>query len=169
MLDRGSVVRRIGALVAAWLWAGAVVVLLYRYHVAQPTSPWAEVNGHTYFTHPPAQTLAQRDRVSAEIMTIAVCVAVGVGTADLVVRLGRRRTVPGVAALAAGGSLLVFSLFGLLRGLAGIGTIGLLVILSGLPMKARAVVDGPTSGPDPPSRPAATASAPRTLPPDPDG
>ena len=141
---------------------------LYRYHVAQPTSPWAEVNGHTYFTHPPAQTLAQQDHVSAEIMTIAVCVAVGIGTVDLVVRLVARWPVPGVAALAAGGSLALFSLFGLLRGLAGIGTIGLLVILSGLPMKARSV-DGPASGPDSRPRTVATTSATGTVPPDPHG
>ncbi len=129
-------------LAAAWLWAGAAVAFYDGYHFARPSSPWAEYNGHTFYTHPPAQTLAQGDHASAEIVTIALCLAVGIGTLDLVVRLVRRMTAPGVAAFSAGGLLMLFSLFGLVLGLAGIGTAGLLVILSGLPMKS-------TTGGDP--------------------
>ena len=57
-LRRRSLVWRTISLAAAWLWAGAVVALIYGYHVAQPSSPWMVADGHTYSTHPPAQTLA---------------------------------------------------------------------------------------------------------------
>jgi len=140
-LRRGSLVWRTVVLVAAWLWAGAVVAFYHGYHIAQPPVAWAEYGGHTFTTHPPALTLAQRDHVSAEIVTVALCLAVGIGTVDLVVRIVWRMRAPGVAAISAGGMLMLFSLFGLLRGLAGIGTAGLLVILSGLPMRSTAPSD----------------------------
>ncbi len=140
-----SMVWRAAFLAAAWIWAGAVVAFYFDYHIAEPSSPWLVANGHTYFTHPPAQTLAQRDHVSAELVSIALALAVVVGALDLVVRLVRRMTGPGVTAISAGGMLVLFSLFGLVRGLAGIGTVGLLVILSGLPMRPSAPAD-----PDPP-------------------
>jgi len=151
-LDQWSVAWRTVPLMMAWLWAGAVVTFYCGYHFAQPSSPWMVTNGRTYYTHPPAQTLAQSDHVSAEIVTLALALGVGVGTLDLVVRLVRRMTAPGMASLSAGGILVLFSLFGLLRGLAGIGTAGLLVILSGLPMKSTATVDPAPSAP--PSAPA---------------
>jgi len=119
----------------------AVVTFFYGYHFSQPSTPWATYNGHTFYTHFPAQTLAQRDHVSAEIVTIALVLAVGIGTLDLVVRLVRRMDAVGVAAICGGGMLMLFSLFGLLRGLAGIGTAGLLLILSGLPMKSTAAAE----------------------------
>jgi len=135
-LRTASMVLRTVTLAAAWCWAGAVVAFTYGYHLAQPSTPWAEYDGHTYFTHLPAQTLAQSDHMSAEIVTFALCLTLTVGTADLVVRLACRLTAPGVAALTAGGMLVAFSLFGLLRGLAGIGTAGALLVLSGLPMRS---------------------------------
>lgn len=140
-LRRWSITWRIVFLAAAWLWAGAVVAFYYGYHLAQPSSPWAVYDGHTVYTHPPAQTLAQADHVSAEIVTTALALAVGIGTLDLVVRLVGRMPVPGLAAMSAGGMLVLFSLFGLLRGLAGIGTAGLLVSLSGLPMESTVPTD----------------------------
>ena len=152
-LRRRAVVWRTVILVAAWLWAGAVVTFFYGYHFSQPSTPWATYNGHTFYTHFPAQTLAQRDHVSAEIVTIALVLAVGIGTLDLVVRLVRRMDAVGVAAICGGGMLMLFSLFGLLRGLAGIGTAGLLLILSGLPMKSTAAAEPvlPTPQGAPPS------------------
>lgn len=153
LLCRRSVVWHVIVLAAAWAWAAAVVAFYYGYHFAQPSSPWTVYNGHTYYTHPPAQTLAQGDHVSAEIVTIALGLAVGIGTLDLIVRLVRRMPVAGPAAISAGGMLMLFSLFGLLRGLAGIGTAGLLVILSGLPLKSTAAAD-----PEPPDSPDVPAS-----------
>jgi len=146
-LGRWSMTWRIVFLAAAWLWAGAVVAFYYGYHLAQPSTVWAVSDGHTFSTHPPAQTLAQGDHVSAEIVTIALALTVGIGTLDLVVRLAFRMSAPGIAALCVGGLLVLFSLFGLLRGLAGIGTAGLLVILSGLPMRSTAPADSTSTLP----------------------
>ena len=140
-LRRWSMTWRIAFLVTAWLWAGAVVAFYYGYHLALPSGPWAVSDGHIFTTHPAAQTLAQGDHVSAEIVTTALALTVGIGTLDLVVRLVRRMSVPRIAALSVGSMLVLFSLFGLLRGLAGIGTAGLLVILSVLPMRSTAPVD----------------------------
>ena len=146
-LSRWSIEWRSVWMIAAWLWAGAVIAFYYGHHVAQPSSPWMVSNGRTYFTHPPAQTLAQSDHVSAEIVTIALVLTVVVGTIDLVVRLVRRMTTPGIAAVCVGGMLMLFSFFGLLRGLAAIGTVGLFVVLSGLPMKSTAVAKEELPGP----------------------
>ena len=134
-LRRASIAWRSLFLGAAWLWAGGVIAFLLAYHFAQPSSPFLVAGGHTYYTHPPALTLNQQDSVSTKILTIALGLTLLVGTVDLVIRTARRMTGPGVAALLAGGMLMLFSLFGLLRGLAGIGTAGLLVIFSGLAMK----------------------------------
>ena len=57
------------------------------------------------------------------------------GLADLLDRVDRRITGPGLLAMVAGGLLVLYSLFGLIYGLLGIGTIGILVILVGFPMK----------------------------------
>ncbi len=145
-LLRGSTVWRCLFLLAAWSWAGGVIIFYYSYHFARAGSPWMRYDGRTYYTHPAAQTLAQGDHVSAEVVTITVGLAVLLGTLDLVVRLVRRMTAPGIAAITAGGVLTLVSLFGLLRGLLGMGTAGILVILSGLPMKSTAAtpVDLPT-------------------------
>ncbi len=137
-LRRWSVIGHVMVLVAAWAWAAAVLAFYYGYHFAKPSSPWMIYNGRTYYTHPPAQTLAQSDHVSAEIVTIALGLALIMGTLDLIARLVRRMPVLGVAAIIGGGLLMVFSLFGLLRGLAGIGTAGLLLILTGIPLRSTA-------------------------------
>ena len=134
-LRRASIAWRSLFLGTAWLWAGGVIDFLLAYHFAQPSSPFLVAGGHTYYTHPPALTLDQQHTVSTKIVAIALGLTLLVGTVDLVVRTTRRMTGPGVAALLAGGMLMLFSLFGLLRGLAGIGTAGLFVILSGLAMK----------------------------------
>lgn len=150
-LRRSSMIWRTVALAAAWLWAGGMVGLYFGYHIAQPGSPFLESGGHTYDTHPPALTLSQQDHVSAEIVAIALGLTLAVGTIDLVARLARQMTGPGVAAIVSGGTLMLFSLFGLLRGLAGIGTAGLLVILSGLPMRSAATpVPSAVTGSEPP-------------------
>ena len=129
---------RVAFLALCWSWAGAVIGFYHCYHVAQPNGPWAVYDGHTYYTHDPALTLAQSDHVSTTMVTVALGLTVVLGTLDLVVRLALRSTAPGVAALSAGALLVLFSLFGLLLGLAGIGTVGLLVILSGLSMRSSA-------------------------------
>lgn len=133
-----SVAGRLAFLAAAGGWAGAVVAFVYGDHRPQPSTPWLERDGHTFFTHPPALTLAQRDPVSATIVTVVMATVVGIAAVDLAVRIVRRTTRPGVVALGAGGVLVLFSLFGLLFGLLGIGPAGVLVALSGLAMRPQA-------------------------------
>lgn len=58
----------------------------------------------------------------------------------MVVRTARSSPRPGVLAFGAGELLVAYSLFGLVYGALGIGTIGVLVILVGLPMRSRLVV-----------------------------
>lgn len=132
---RSSVIWRSVTLGAAWTWAMGVVAFYFGYHFAQQRSPFLVVGGHTYYTYPPAQTLSQSDPVSAKIITGAMAITVLVGTLDLLVRVLRRTTGVGIAAMTIGPLLMAFSLFGLIQGLFGIGTVGLLVFLSGLPMK----------------------------------
>jgi hypothetical protein len=135
-LRRASIVRRCVFLGAAWLWAGGVIAFYLTYHLAQPRGVLSvNTGGHTYYGNPPTLTLNQQDPVSTKIVAIALGLTLLVAAVDLVVRTTRRMTGPGVAALLAGGMLMLFSLFGLLLGLAGIGTAGLLIILSGLAMK----------------------------------
>ena len=94
---------RAASLAVAWVWAGAVVAFYFGYHIAEPSSPWLVANGHTYFTHPPARTLAQSDHVSAaSLVSIALRWPVVIGTLHLAVRLVRRATAPGLAAISAG-------------------------------------------------------------------
>jgi Protein of unknown function (DUF2510) len=138
-LRRSSMVRQILLLVLAWLWAGAVIAVCFGYHLTQANSPFLVANGHTYYTHRPALTLSQQDPVSAKIITVALAFTILTGTIDLLVRLARRMTGPGIASITVGGALILFSLGGLLWGLLGIGGTGLLVVLSGLAMKPRAV------------------------------
>ncbi|HEV3266534.1 MAG TPA: DUF2510 domain-containing protein [Acidimicrobiales bacterium] len=134
-LRRRSKVWRLSLLAAAWLWAGGVIAFCLTYHLAEPQGVLSvSTGGHTYFGNPPALTLYQRDPVSAKIIGVALGLAVLAGTIDLAVRTVFRLTGPGVAALLAGGLLILFSLFGLLWGLGGVGTVGLLVILSGMGM-----------------------------------
>jgi hypothetical protein len=135
-LRRSSLIWRSVTLGVAWLWATGVVAFYFTYHFNQRRSPFLVVGGHTYFTNPPAQTLSQSDPVSARIVAGAVGITVLVGTLDLLVRVIRSMTGAGIAAISFGALLIAFSLFGLIRGLLGIGTVGLLVLLSGLPPKA---------------------------------
>jgi hypothetical protein len=135
-LRRTSIVRGCVFLGAAWLWSGGVIAFSLTYHLAQPRGVLSvNTGGHTYYGNPPTLTLNQQDPVFTKIVPIALGLTLLIATVDLVVRMTRRMTGPGVAAFLAGGMLMLFSLFGLFLGLAGIGTAGLLIILSGLAMK----------------------------------
>jgi hypothetical protein len=93
------------------------------------------VNGHTYTGNPPALTLFENDTVSGLIIVIAPLFAVLVGAASLELRIRRRTSAEGVIALVVGGLVAFFSLFGLLWGVATIGVVGVLVLLSALSIK----------------------------------
>jgi hypothetical protein len=134
-LRRSSMVRHILLLVLAWLWAGAMAAVCFGYHRTQAGSQFLVANGHTYYTHPAALSLSQQDPVSAKIITASLALTILTGTIDLLVRLARRMTGPGIASITAGGALILFSLGGLLWVLLGMAGTGLLIVLSGLAMK----------------------------------
>ncbi len=89
-------------------------------------------NGHTYYGDPPALTLLERDPVSFSIITIALGLGLLVALVDLEVRRIRDLSGYGVGAVFAGIGMIVFSLLGLLWGLATVGVDGALVVLAGL-------------------------------------
>lgn len=129
---------RYSFMMLAILWAVVVVVILVRYHV--PESPGVRsvtTNGHTYYGHPPALTLLERDPVSFVVITIVVCAGNLVGAHDLALRRARRTSSLGYGAIVAGAVMIFVSLLGLLFGLATVGVDGALLIVSGLPIRFR--------------------------------
>jgi hypothetical protein len=125
----------------AMAWSIGVIWFYLGYHLPEPHGTiTVTTGGHTYVGHdgnPPALTLFQRDATSFKLLTCVIVVALLVGTVDLAIRTYRRSISLGIAAVVAGGSLILFSLFGLVYGLLGIGPIGALIILSGLPMRSK--------------------------------
>lgn len=135
-LDPHSVHRHWLLLLLATLWTLIIVVVVFWYHLAEPLGVLSiTVNGHTYVGNPPALTLFERDAVSALIIVIAPIVGLLVGAASLEVRTRRRTSGQGAAALIVGACVAFFSLFGLLWGVASIGVVGVLVLLSALPIE----------------------------------
>ena len=124
-------------LALATLWGVGVAYFIFGYHINEPNGVLTmTTGGHTYAGNPPALTLYERDGAIWEIALFLVGLVLMAGLADLLFRADRRITGPGLLAIVAGGLLVLYSLFGLIYGLLGIGTIGILVILVGLPMKA---------------------------------
>lgn len=104
-----------------------------RYHINEPVGMTSiTTNGHTYYGDPPALTLLERDPVSFSIITIALGLGLLVALVDLEVRRIRGLSGFGVGAVFAGIGMIVFSLLGLLWGLASVGVDGALVVLAGL-------------------------------------
>ncbi len=104
-----------------------------RYHIDEPVGATSiTTNGHTYYGDPPALTLLQRDPVSFSIITIALGLGLLVALIDLEVRRIRDLGGYGLGAVFAGIGMIVFSLLGLLWGLASVGVDGALVVLAGL-------------------------------------
>lgn len=135
-LDPRSVHRHWLLLLLATLWTLVIVVVVFWYHVAEPKGILSiTVNGHTYTGNPPALTLFESDAVSAIDIVIAPAIGLLVGAASLEVRSRRRSSAPWAVALIVGGCVALFSLFGLLWGVASIGVVGVLVLLSALPIE----------------------------------
>lgn len=145
--DRASVIRHWIYLAVAFVWSAITVVVCLRYHVPEPSGVLSvTTNGHTYTGHPPALTLYQRDPVALVNIVIAVSVGLLIATADLVRRAVGRTTRMSVAAIIIGAVVFLYSLFGLLLGVASLGVIGALLMLAGLPIRPRALTSftGPT-------------------------
>jgi hypothetical protein len=77
--------------------------------------------GRTFAGNPPALTLYERNGAIWEIALFLIGLVLMAGLADLLFRAGRRITGPGLSAMVAGGLLVLYSLFGLIYGLLGIG------------------------------------------------
>ena len=128
-------------LAALWMLVGVAVVVAH--HVPEPSGELSvTVNGHTYLGNPPALTLEQRDPVSAAFVLGAMGVGVVVGFVDALTARHAHRASSGIASIIAGGLVVLFSLFGLLYGLASIGVVGALVIVSGIEGR---VIAGPAT------------------------
>ncbi len=141
-LQMRSVVWRWGFLTMASLWSLGFAAFIFAYHIEEPHGVLTiTTGGRTFAGNPPALTLYERSRVIWVSAIIIVGFVILCGAADLLFRTVRRLTVPGVIAIVAGGLLVAYSLFGLLYGLLGIGSIGGLVILAGLPMKPSLIED----------------------------
>lgn len=118
------------------LWSLGFAAFIFSHHIDEPHGVLTITTGdRTFAGNPPALTLYERGGVVWEITLFIVGFVIVCGTADLFHRTVRRQTGPGLVAIVAGGLLVAYSLFGLLYGLLGVGTIGALVILTGLPMR----------------------------------
>ncbi len=109
---------------------------MLRYHVAQPLGEKSvTTNGHTYFGNPPALTIFQDDPVSFAFIVVLLSSGLHASSLDLAIRTIQRTTRIGGIAIAAGALLCCASLLGLLLGVASVGLVGALLILTGRPMK----------------------------------
>lgn len=143
-LNTRSLVWRWASLAMGALWSLGFAIFVFSYHVDEPHGILTiTTGGRTFSGNPPALTLYERSGVIWVIALFVVGFVILCGTADLLYRTVRRRTMPGLVAIVAGGLLVAYSLFGLLYGLLGVGTIGLLVILTGLPMRKSRTEAGP--------------------------
>jgi hypothetical protein len=134
-LNSRSVRTRWICLLVALCWVGVAIGVIFFHHIPEPIGvKGITVNEHTYYGNPPALTLFERDQVSAVFITLAPMLAVLIGFVDLLIRTIRGKPSLGTTAIAAGGLTCLISLFGLLYGLASVGVVGALIILSGLPI-----------------------------------
>jgi hypothetical protein len=129
------IVLRFLSLTGAYLWSVAVLGVVFAYHLGDAPQRVATINGKGIYITLAAQTLYQRDRVSAEIIATAIAIALTIATADLLYRVLRKRSGIGPAALGVGALLVAFSLFGLAWGLLALGSIALFIVLSSLPIR----------------------------------
>lgn len=124
----------------AFLWSGIAFAVLLGYHVPETIGMTSiTTNGHTYVGNPPALTLFQRDSVSFVIIAVTLGAGLLISLTDLIVRSSQRASRFGNGAFAAGGAVLLMSLFGLVIGLVGVGVAGGLLIASGFPQKRKAL------------------------------
>jgi hypothetical protein len=136
-LRTSSIVWRWVTLAIGTLWAVGVGLFVFGYHINEPVGELSvTTGGRTYVGNPPALSLYEKNGTTWEIALFLIGLVLIAGATDLVVRTLRQSTGLGILAIAGGGLLVLYSLFGLIYGLLGIGTIGILVVLVGRPMKS---------------------------------
>lgn len=122
-------------LVAASAWALLWFVVALTYHINQPLGELSvTVGDHTYTGNPPALALYESDQDGVTVLTAVVVILITVATIDVMVRRYRNYRGTGITSASAGGLLMVFSLLGLLWGLASLGVVGLLLVLASRPV-----------------------------------
>lgn len=132
----GASASRLTFLCMAIAWSAVALAVLLSYHVAEPLGMKSiTTNGHTYFGNPPALTLFQRDPVSFVIIVVILGAGVLASIADMAIRISQHATRAGGVAICAGVLVFLVSFFGLLVGVASIGIVGILLVLSGLPAR----------------------------------
>lgn len=121
------------ALAAAWAVVSMIVVT--RYHLNQPRGETSvTINGQTYRGSPPSLTLAQSKPGLYRTLLVALVAALALGVGDFLLRVTHQQRRPGYGAIGAGGLIALFSLFGLLWGVASLGVVGVLIVLSARPL-----------------------------------
>lgn len=133
--ERASLIRHWTFLGLALVWSAVALFVCLGYHIPEPSGVLSiTINGHTYSGHPPALTLYQSDP-SFVIIGVALGAGLLIATVDLVLRVTQRSERFGGGGVIIGAMVALFSLFGLLYGVASLGVIGVLLILSGQPIK----------------------------------
>ena len=139
ILDRATYRRRRITLELALAWSAMTLIVCFLYHIREPPGVRSiTINGETYVGHPPALTLFQSDPVSVVYFVVVLSTGLLVATLDLVLRVRHRSERLGVAAIIVGLMVAAFSLFGLLYGIASIGVVGVLLTMTGRPLRKTA-------------------------------
>ncbi len=138
---------RWACLLGALAWAAVAIGVIYGVHISQGHwSVWKSIcdpQCTNYYVHPPALTLFAQDPSAFVVVTGLMCAAIVAGATDLIVRSRKGVTGRGMIATAAGTLTVLYSLFGLLLGLASVGVVGALIVLSGLPVKSAIIEPEP--------------------------
>ena len=117
----------------SWLYWGAALVWATLMVVVLATGRYSD-EGLNHVT------MRQQDPASFAIIVVALVVTLVVSGLGLGYRHRRHRLAAAPAAVAVGGLLGAFSLFGLLWGVVSLGACGLLVALAGRPLRPRTPV-----------------------------
>lgn len=122
-------------LALAVAWAVVTLVVVTRYHLNQPRGETSvTINAQTYRGFPPSLTLAESKPGLYQTLLVALVAALAIGVGDLLLRVTHQQTRPGFGALDAGALVGLFSLVGLVWGVASLGVVGALLVLSARPL-----------------------------------
>jgi hypothetical protein len=119
-------------LVVGVLWGLAALLVVLRLHV-NPNN-LRDVHGQPVF-----RTVYARDPGLWVANFVGIGTAIVLAAVELAVRTQRKSKGPGVVAIALGALLCLYSLFGLLYGIAAVAPIGVMLIVSGRGMARRRV------------------------------
>jgi hypothetical protein len=128
----GSSLARWLCLVVGVLWGLAALLVVLCLHVNPDNL--RDVHGQSVF-----RTVYARDPGLWVANFVGIGSAIVLAAVELAVRTQRKSRTPGVVAIVLGALLCVYSLFGLLYGIAAVAPIGVMLIASGRAMARRGV------------------------------